>query len=81
MGFFIYDSCSKNVRSPDINTVYSSDQPVANRDVVYICTSLSAKKYHSTPSCRWLENCSGEIREVSLSVAETQGKSPCKGCH
>ena len=72
IGIFLYDSCSKNARSPEINTVYSADQPITERDAVYICTSPNAKKYHSTPSCRWLENCSGDIEKVSLSDAEAQ---------
>ena len=67
-----------------INGLYSSDTQTINgsdRNNVYICTGINAKKYHSTPNCRWLDNCSGEIKEVSLFTAEAQGKSPCKGCH
>lgn len=57
------------------------DKSAVEIDAVYICTGLNAKKYHSTPNCCWLENCSGEIVEVTLDEAEAQGKSPCKGCH
>lgn len=57
------------------------DKSAVETDAVYICTGLNAKKYHSTPKCRWLENCSGEIEEVTLDEAESQGKSPCKGCN
>lgn len=66
------------------NGLYSTDPHVdneTNKNSVYICTSSNAKKYHNTRDCRWLENCSGEIKEVSLSAAEAQGKSPCKGCY
>lgn len=48
---------------------------------IYICTGLNAKKYHSSPECRWLENCSGEIKEITIEEAQRQGKTPWKGCH
>lgn len=80
MGVFLYDSYSNrnSVSKPD--SFYSSEKSDSRQDVVYICTSPNARKYHTTPSCRWLDNCSGDIKEVSLSFAERQGKTPCKGC-
>lgn len=77
----------RNCSGPDTGQqlkdgLYSVD-PVSNNSSssVYICTSLSSKKYHSTPDCRWLENCSGQVKEISVTAAEAQGKTPCKGCY
>lgn len=76
--YSVFIGFSSKDDSTQINTLV--DKSVADRDKVYICTSPNARKYHTTPSCRWLDNCSGDIKEVSLSFAETQGKTPCKGC-
>lgn len=81
---FFLGRITKSDADNTINGFYSSEAKEENtkdRGVVYICTGLNAKKYHSTSSCRWLENCSGDIKEVPLSVAEQQEKTPCKGCY
>lgn len=44
---------------------------------VYICTSKSAKVYHSTPNCKGLNRCSKEIKKVSKSSIKRRG---CKIC-
>ena len=67
-------------QADSINGLYSTNINENNGDV-YICTGPNAKKYHTTPSSRWLENCSGEVKKASLSEAESQGKTPCRGCY
>lgn len=52
-----------------------------NERVVYICTGPSAKKYHRIRTCRWLDNCSGEIEELPIEKAKARGKHPCRGCY
>ena len=55
--------------------------PIRKERVVYVCTGPSAKKYHRIRTCRWLDNCSGEIEELTIERAEARGKHPCKGCY
>ena len=49
--------------------------------VVYMCTGGSAKKYHASKECRWLENCSGDIKETTVDEAVGSGRKPCKSCY
>lgn len=50
-------------------------------DMVYICTGGYSKKYHSSSGCRGLDNCKGQIIEVSLYDAINKyGRTPCKIC-
>ncbi len=49
---------------------------------VYVCTGGSSKRYHKTSQCRGLENCSKNIKKVTLSYAEeTMKRTPCKICY
>ena len=48
---------------------------------VYICTGGSSKRYHKSPSCKGLDRCSKDIKKVTLSYAEDNGRTPCKVCH
>ena len=80
-GILLYDGCNKKPSTTEINSLHSSVPSTSKQNVVYICTSLNAKKYHSTPDCRWLDNCSGTVKEFSIEDAQRQGKTPCKGCH
>lgn len=50
-------------------------------ETVYICTGGYSKKYHSSPDCRGLDNCKGQIIEVSLYDAVNKYyRTPCKVC-
>jgi len=62
-------------------SIEASEDNSPKTDGVYVCTSENAKKYHRLPNCRWLENCSSEIREITITMAENQGKTPCKSCY
>lgn len=48
---------------------------------VFVCTGQNAKKYHSSPNCNWISNCSGEIKQISVEEAESHGLLPCRGCY
>lgn len=48
---------------------------------VYICTGPKARKYHSSQNCRGLNRCSGSIKSLSVSVAQSKGFTPCKICY
>lgn len=48
---------------------------------VYICTGGSSEKYHSTDTCSALASCSKAVREVTLAVAQSKGRTPCKRCN
>lgn len=49
----------------------------AGTGYVYICTGPNAKVYHSTPDCKGLRKCSGEVKRVEkVSV----NRRPCKVC-
>ena len=47
---------------------------------VYICTGRYAKKYHSRPNCRGLNNCRGGIKKVELEKIKGH-RSPCSICY
>ena len=48
---------------------------------VYICTGPKARKYHSSQNCRGLNRCSGSIKSLSVSVAQSKGFTPYKICY
>ncbi len=50
------------------------------QESVFICTGAADDSYHSTPKCKELRNCDGEIGDVSLSDALEIGLHPCKQC-
>ena len=44
---------------------------------VYICKGPSSKKYHLTPECKGLSNCSTKTYKVELSKARKMGRTLC----
>jgi hypothetical protein len=62
--FLIISSCGKD-EPPD---------PRAN-DYVYVCTSNSAKTYHTLRDCSGLKNCSKDILEVTRRETEKENKA------
>lgn len=48
---------------------------------VYICVSKTAKRYHCDRDCRGLNNCTHEIKIVTVKEAEKRGLTPCKLCY
>jgi hypothetical protein len=47
---------------------------------VYICTGPKAKVYHSKSTCRGMNNCSEEIKSITLAKAKKMGRRECKIC-
>ena len=56
-------------------------RPHQHAHMVYVCTGKHAKCYHSTPRCKGLETCKGEIVRMTLDEAQQKGKRPCRLCH
>ncbi len=54
--------------------------PRAN-DYVYVCTSNSAKTYHTFRDCSGLKNCSKEILEVTRRKAQENERIICSNCN
>lgn len=52
-----------------------------NQTYVYVCTGPKAKVYHKTPNCKGLENCSKEIKKVTLEQAQKMNRRACKLCY
>ncbi|TRZ46468.1 hypothetical protein DMZ48_02285 [Robertkochia solimangrovi] len=44
---------------------------------VYICKGPSSKKYHLTPKCRGLSNCSTKVYETTLKEARELKRTLC----
>jgi hypothetical protein len=47
--------------------------------MVYVCVSETAHKYHLNPHCQGLQNCTHEIKEVSIDVAIKMNKGKLCG--
>lgn len=48
---------------------------------VYICTGKNAYRYHNNIECRGLNQCSDEIKKVTLEYAKKKKRTPCKICY
>lgn len=76
-----------SVPQSETNINYASNQSISEvnktnlHQTVYVCTGGFAKRYHSTPNCRGLNNCKGDIVEMSVEKATQKGKTPCKICY
>lgn len=47
---------------------------------VLICDSPGARRYHKN-ECSGLNNCTHDIKKVTIKQAEKEGKTPCKICY
>ena len=57
-------------------------EKVPKETSVYICNSEKAVAYHSSKTCRGLNNCKHEILEVSKTDAvNAYGRRACKICY
>lgn len=52
----------------------------SQQNQVYICTGPDAYRYHKTDRCRGLNRCTGDIKKVSVSYAQSVGFTACKIC-
>ncbi len=55
------------------------DKRINNR--VYICTGPQSRRYHRSPYCRGLNNCSYDIEAVDVETAEDKDRTPCGICY
>lgn len=60
--------------------LFSGFTPENSASNVYICTGPKAKVYHSSSTCRGMNNCGGNIIAVTLARAEKMGRRECKIC-
>lgn len=77
-------ACSdNNSEKYGISSVYATNLlgESTNENTVYICTGPNSKRYHKHSNCKGLGKCSGEIEEVTVSKAESMGRTPCKWCY
>ena len=60
----------------------SKDEPANPEDsqYIYVCTSNSAKTYHTERGCSGLKNCNGEIFEVTRKKARENERITCSIC-
>ncbi len=65
----VFASCSKN-------------EPLNPEDsqYVYVCTSNSAKTYHTDRNCSRLKNCGQEVLEVTRKKARENERIICSDC-
>ena len=80
MAVLFMTACSdNNNENSRISSFFAAN--LQGENTVYICTGPNSKRYHSHSDCRGLGKCSGEIKEVSISKAESMGRTPCKWCY
>lgn len=48
---------------------------------VYVCISKSSVAYHASSRCAGLSRCTHEVRSMSTSAAQQQGKRACQKCY
>ncbi|HWA07795.1 MAG TPA: hypothetical protein VG961_14685 [Ignavibacteria bacterium] len=51
-----------------------------DNDIVYVCTSNSAKTYHTYRDCGSLKQCSADVLEVSRKKARENERIICMNC-
>ncbi len=60
----------------------SKDEPPApgDNDIVYVCTSNSAKTYHTQRDCGSLKQCKEDVLEVTRRKARENERIVCMTC-
>lgn len=84
LAILFLSACSdNNSEKYGISSVYAANLQTraTNETTVYICTGPNSKRYHKHSDCRGLGKCSGEIEAVTVSKAESMGRTPCKWCY
>lgn len=68
-----FTSCTQSKKKPLV--VKETEQPVniKNSELVYICNSMYATKYHYNDTCEGLENCTHGLEQISKQEAEENG--------
>ncbi len=60
----------------------SKDEPPlpGDNDIVYVCTSNSAKTYHTFRDCGSMKQCSADVLEVTRKKARENERIICMNC-
>jgi hypothetical protein len=60
----------------------TKEEPMTPEDsqIVYVCSSNSAKTYHTDRNCPRLKNCSSDILEVTRRKARENERIICSDC-
>ncbi len=66
---FLFASCSKE-----------EPPAVGDNDIVYVCSSNSAKTYHTFRDCGSLKSCKEDILEVTRRKARENERIICMNC-
>jgi len=56
-------------------------QGAAKPSRAYYCASGSYVKYHASPDCRGLSNCSARVTSTTLARVKQRHMQPCHVCH
>lgn len=56
-------------------------QGAAKSSKAYYCASGSYVKYHASPDCRGLSNCSARVTSTTLARVKQRHMQPCHVCH
>ena len=63
-------------KAPSLNT--TTDAEAAH--TVFICDNRESKLYHRYTNCEELEKCTAVVKDITLSDAETMGRTECGKC-
>ena len=53
----------------------------AKASKAYYCASGNTVKYHVSPRCRGLDNCTARVSTTTLARVESRHLEPCQVCH
>ena len=56
-------------------------QSAAKPSRAYYCASGAYVKYHASPNCRGLSNCSARVTSTTLARVKQRHMQPCHVCH
>lgn len=58
----------------------SASAQIKKNAKVYICTGTNAKTYHVSRTCKALNTCKSEIKQIKMAEAIKMGRHLCKTC-
>lgn len=63
------------------NETKSQSERYPNKpQMAFICTGPSSRAYHVDLNCYGLQNCSGDIEDMTVEEARDLGRKPCRYC-
>ena len=61
-----------------LSATTTATRPVPTAATVYVCISKASVAYHASSRCAGLARCTHEVRRMSTSAAQEQGKRACR---